>query len=57
MLTFYTAGKVHKPITTEYSAYGIRVTEGIQTLNKGKQIIFDPNFSFPSPLFFPFSFT
>ena len=28
MLTFYTAGKVHKPVTTEYSTYGIRVTEG-----------------------------
>ena len=28
MLTFSTAGKVHKPITTECSTYGIRVTEG-----------------------------
>ena len=28
MLTFYTAGKVHKQITTECSAYGKRVTEG-----------------------------
>ena len=28
MLTIYTAGKVHKPITTKCSTYGIRVTEG-----------------------------